>query len=101
MRRIQIAGLSGVLSILVVSLFPLASVNQASTHRASDPRVSVTANNAGCADAADTCKLPVKYLGEKDGCACFSCEHGKRTQRIICTANEDDKIKLMAKVKVK
>ena len=99
MRRIQIAGLSGLLSILVVSLFPLASVNQASTHNASAPAIGVTANQAGCADSADTCKLPVKYLGEKDGCACFSCEHGKRTQRIICTANEDDKIKLIAKAK--
>ena len=101
MRRMQIAGLSGLLFFLVVSLFPLASVNQASTHRASAPRISVTANNAGCADQADTCKLPVKYLGEKDGCACFSCEHGKRTQKIICTANEDDKIKLIARVKAK
>ena len=70
MRRMQIAGLSGLLFFLVVSLFPLASVNQASTHRASAPPVSVTANNA-CADSPDTCKLPVKYLGEKDGCACF------------------------------
>ena len=101
MRRIQLAGLGGLLSILVVSLFPLASVNQASTHRASSPGISVTANQGSCADSADSCKLPVKYLGEKDGCACFSCEHGKRTQKIICTANEDDKIKLIARVKVK
>src|SRR5688572_19361824 len=101
MRRNQIAGLSGLLSILVVSLFPLASVNQASTHRASAAPISVTANNAGCADPADTCNLPVKYLGEKDGCACFSCEHGRRTQKIICTANEDDKMKLIARVKPK
>jgi hypothetical protein len=98
MRRMQLAGLSGMLSFLVVSLFPLASVNQASTHSAGAPRISVTAI-AGCADPPDTCRLPVKYLGEKDGCACFSCEHGRRTQRIICTANEDDKIKLIARVK--
>ena len=101
MPRIQIAGLSGLLSILVVSLFPLASVNQASTRHAGAPRISVTANNAGCEDSPDTCKLPVKYLGEKDGCACFSCEHGRRTQKIICTANEDDKMKLIARVKPK
>lgn len=101
MRRMQTAGLSGVLSILVVSLFPLASVNQASTHRASAPRISATANNAACADSPDDCRLPVKYLGENDGCACFTCEHGKPRQRIICTANEDDKIKLIAKVKAK
>ena len=101
MRRNQIAGLSGLLSFLVVALFPLASVNQASTHRASAVRISVTANNAGCEDSPDTCKLPVKYLGEKDGCACFSCEHGRRTQNIICTANEDDKMKLIARVKPK
>ena len=94
----QIAGLSGLLSFLIVSLFPLASVNQASTHRASAIRVSVTADNA-CADSPDTCKLPVKYLGEKDGCACFSCQHGNPAQKIICTANEDDKMKLIARVK--
>ena len=99
MRRNQIAGLSALLCIVVVSLFPLASINQASSHRAGAPRISVTANNAGCADAADDCRLPVKYLGEKDGCACFACEHGKRTQKIICTANEDDKIKLIARVR--
>ena len=101
MRRMQIAGLSGLLSFLVVSLVPLTSVNQASAHRASAPGVTVTANNTGCADSPDACKLPVKYLGENDGCACFSCEHGKPTQKIICTANEDDKIKLIARVKVK
>ena len=100
MRRMQIAGLSGLLFFLVVSLFPLASVNQASTHGASAVRVSVTVNNA-CADSPDSCKLPVKYLGEKDGCACFSCEHGRPAQKIICTASEDDKIKLIARVRVK
>ena len=101
MRRMQIAGLSGLLSILIVALFPLASINQASTQLSSVPRISATAENTGCADPPDTCRLPVKYLGEKDGCACFSCEHGRRTQRIICTANEDDKIKLIARVKVR
>jgi len=98
MRRMQIAGLSGLLSFLVVSLVP---INQASTHRASAPGVTVTAKNADCVDSPDACKLPVKYLGEKDGCACFACEHGKPTQRIICTSSEDDKIKLIARVKAK
>jgi hypothetical protein len=92
MRRTQIFGLTALLFLLVASSFPVAGVDRTSAHR-----VGVTISTVGCADPPDACKLPVKYLGEKDGCACFACEHGKATHRIISTANEDDKIKLIAK----
>src|SRR5688572_11729461 len=48
-----------------------------------------------CADSPRDCKEPVKYLGETDRCACFSCEYGRQSQRILCTSNEADKRTLM------
>ena len=92
MRKIQLFSLGGLLLLLLVSLVPFAGVNQASAHRDALTINIVT----DCADSPRDCKSPVKYLGDKDGCACFTCEYGKRTQRIICTANEEDKITLMA-----
>jgi hypothetical protein len=44
-----------------------------------------------CADSPRDCKEPVKYLGETNRCACFSCEYGRPNQRILCTTNEADK----------
>lgn len=44
-----------------------------------------------CADSPKDCKEPVKYLGETNRCACFSCEYGRQSQRILCTSNEADK----------
>ena len=93
MKR-QVVGLTALLAFLIVSSFPLAaSVNPASTQPVA---VTIAAASCApnCADSAKDCKAPVKYLGENNSCACFSCEHGRRTQRIICTENEDDKIKL-------
>jgi len=97
MRRTQIFGLGGLLCLLLMSLTPLAGINQASAHR--DALTNKVIHD--CADAASDCKLPVKYLGANDGCACFACEFGKSTQRIICTSNEADKIKLMAQSRVR
>ncbi|HKE56769.1 MAG TPA: hypothetical protein VKB46_08710 [Pyrinomonadaceae bacterium] len=97
MRSKQIFGFSGLLGLLLVSLIPLVGINQASAKR-NAPIVDIVTD---CADATKDCKSPVKYLGEKDGCACFACEFGKPTQRIICTANQDDKNKLMAQSRVR
>lgn len=44
-----------------------------------------------CGGAAKDCLWPVKSLGEKAGCACFACEYRSKKQRVICTANVQDK----------
>lgn len=93
MRRTQLFGFVGLLSLLVGCLVPSGGTNQASVAHRGTMTVNVV---AGCQDSPNDCKLPVKYLGEKDGCACFTCEYAKSTQRIICTANENDKNTLMA-----
>ena len=51
-----------------------------------------TQSVSACSDSPTLCKSPVKFLGEsKAGCACFACEYGKTTQRILCTNIEADK----------
>ena len=98
MRRTQLFGLAAVLCLLVGSLIPSVGIDQASAAHG-DAMIVNTVDV--CQDSPSECKLPVKYLGERDGCACFTCEYGKRTQRIICTANEGDKTTLMAQTRVK
>lgn len=98
MRRTQLFGLGGLLCLLLGSLIPLAGMSQASAAHRDALIINV---GSGCADSPKDCKLPVKYLGERDGCACFTCEFGKKTQRIICTANDNDKTTLMAQTRVK
>ena len=61
--------------------------------------VAAMSVQTSCSDSPNDCKLPVKYLGEKAGCACFACEYGKRTQRTICTRNKEDRAKMMAKIR--
>lgn len=58
------------------------------------PAAPLVPAQSECAGEVKDCKWPVKRLGEKDGCACFACEYGKKTQRVICTRNEKDKGKL-------
>ena len=58
-------------------------------------------SGAQCADSPKDCKGPVKYLGETDRCACFSCEYGRPSQRILCTTNEADKRTFMLLTKGK
>jgi hypothetical protein len=60
------------------------------------------ARNGGdveCSDSIKDCKLPVRFIGDKDGCACFACEHGKNTQHLVCTKNDSDKKILFQKVR--
>src|SRR3989442_11261596 len=54
---------------------------------------------SSCSGQPKDCKLPTRYLGEKDGCACFTCEYGKKTQRVICTNNKRDRDSMMSKVR--
>ncbi len=98
MRRQQLFGLGAMLCLLVGSCMPASQLNQVSASHGNTASVNIV---AGCQDSPTDCKLPVKYLGERDGCACFTCEYGKKTQRIICTTNEADKTTLMAQTKVK
>lgn len=46
---------------------------------------------AECSDSPKACKAPVKFLGESKGCACFACEYGRKSQKILCTRSEQDK----------
>ena len=98
MRRTKLFGLGGILCLLVGCLIPSGGTNQASVAHRGNMIVNFV---DGCQDSPNDCKLPVKYLGERDGCACFTCEYGKSTQRIICTANESDKNTLMAQTRVR
>jgi len=52
-----------------------------------------------CADSPRDCREPVKYLGETERCACFSCEYGRQSQKILCTSNEADKRAFMLMTK--
>src|SRR5256885_6774766 len=62
-------------------------------------RLAKARGQASCSGQPKDCKLPSRYLGEKDGCACFTCEYGKKTQRVICTNNTRDKESLRLKVR--
>ena len=55
---------------------------------------------SSCSGKSNDCKLPTRYLGEKNGCACFTCEYGKKTQRLICTDNRQERLSLMSKVRL-
>jgi hypothetical protein len=77
---------------LVISLIIPADSAQARIQQPPPPQRT-------CADQPKVCKLPVKYLGEKAGCACFACEYGKTTQRVSCTKNKTDRAMYMEKVR--
>lgn len=54
--------------------------------------LACTQSVRACSDSPTLCKSPVKFLGEsKAGCACFACEYGRKTQKILCTNVETDK----------
>jgi hypothetical protein len=97
-RRTQFFGVGGILCLLGGSFIPVTGNNEASATGEAAPTINIV---SGCADPPTDCKSPVKYLGENDGCACFTCEYGRKTQRIVCTANENDKNTLMAQTKPK
>ena len=82
---------------IVFSLLVLSAGGQVNNFAAD----SAPACQAGpqCADSPNGCKAPVKYLGETDRCACFSCEYGRPSQRILCTSNEADKRTFMLMTK--
>jgi hypothetical protein len=70
----------------------LCSILAVGTDRAgASPGAGQGPVKVACAGDASACKWPVKSLGEKDGCACFACEYGRKTQRVICVGKEKDK----------
>ena len=91
-RTFTIAGLAFLL--LAGSILTVQSVPARTLRRPPKARVQ-----SSCSDQPTNCKVPARYLGEKDGCACFACEFGKKTQRVICTRIKRDRDLLMMKVR--
>ena len=83
--------------LLFVCLVSLAGSKQLGIHRNAGGSYAAS----DCLDSAKDCKLPVKYLGQRNGCACFACEFGKKTQRVICTTDQSAKTELISKSKSK
>ena len=88
MNRIATAFLLRILTLVMILAISFAASQQDSVQAHLNHHAQ-----ASCADNATNCKAPVKYLGERKGCACFVCEYGKKTQRIRCSANETEKTK--------
>jgi hypothetical protein len=80
--------------LLAGCILTVQSVSARTVRRPPKARVQ-----SSCADQPNDCKLPTRYLGEKDGCACFACEFGKKTQLVICTKDKRDRNLLMLKVR--
>jgi hypothetical protein len=90
MRKPGIRTVAGItLSLLTCLVFSARNDSTRATLSVAEPPAP------SCSDQPKDCKLPTKYLGEKDGCACFACEYGKKTQRVICTDNKTNKELLM------
>jgi hypothetical protein len=95
MKRMTVWKFSGLACLLLISFTLLAGMT---THKfVEDPGTSFAQDT--CSDRVEDCKLPVRFVGDKDGCACFACEHGKKTQRLVCTKDETNKRLLFQKVR--
>ena len=92
MHRLRLTALVRLAGLLLILLIPFMGTYKG-TVRTSLPERQ---DPAACADLAINCKPPVKYLGESRGCACFSCEYGRKAQRILCSADEAEKNKFRA-----
>lgn len=79
------------LSLIATLMLPFAAVYKQPVHA----DLSMPESES-CEDKVTDCKPPVKYLGESRGCACFACEYGKKTQRILCSQNDAEKNKFRA-----
>jgi hypothetical protein len=91
-------GIAAETSSASASSFAIASVsacaNKTSRESGAGPlavSAGLPAVPEGCADPIDKCKKPIKYLGSKGDCACFTA-----TQHNICTQNKKDKETLLA-----
>ena len=73
---------------LLFMLFALSAGHPRALNSGASPGVQSASE---CSDSPLDCKRPVSYLGESKGCACFACEYGRKTQRILCTRKEADK----------
>ncbi len=50
----------------------------------------VPEQSSGCTDSIKSCKRPVKFISQDNGCYTFACEYGKSTQNNIHTKNQAD-----------
>jgi hypothetical protein len=95
MKKMTVWKFSGLACLLLISFTLLAGMTP---HRfVEEPGTSFGQDT--CSDRVEDCKLPVRFVGDKDGCACFACEHGKKTQRLVCTKDETNKRLLFQKVR--
>jgi hypothetical protein len=91
MNRIASEVLLRIMTLAMILAIPFAASNQDSVRAHFKHH-----GQASCADNATNCKAPVKYLGERKGCACFVCEYGTKNQKIRCSGNESEKNKFRA-----
>ena|SRR5215217_6028612 len=77
---------------LACPLLIFLALSVGTDHSLRPTTLAETQSVSACSDPPTLCKAPVKFLGEsKAGCACFACEYGRKTQRILCTNKETDK----------
>ena len=57
---------------------------------------SETSAGADCNDPVPKDCVTTKFLGEKDGCACFECNPEGKDSKTVCTKSEDRKKQLFA-----
>src|SRR5678816_324587 len=81
---------------LACTLLIFLALSLGTDHSLRSKTLACTQAVSACSDSPTLCKAPVKFLGEsKAGCACFACEYGRKTQRILCTKTEADKKSFM------
>jgi|KBSSwiStaDraftv2_1062776.scaffolds.fasta_scaffold273203_3 hypothetical protein len=77
---------------LACPLLVFLALSLKTDHSLRSATLAETQSVSACSDLPTACKAPVKFLGEsKAGCACFACEYGRKTQKILCTNKEADK----------
>ncbi|MFY9610928.1 MAG: hypothetical protein WAU45_20245 [Blastocatellia bacterium] len=95
MNKMMLWKVGGLACLFLIWLTLLAGMT---THRPFEEAYANVGQDQ-CSDPIENCKPPVRFVGDKDGCACFACEHGKRTQRLVCTRDESNKKILFQKVR--
>jgi hypothetical protein len=46
--------------------------------------------DSNCSDSIQSCKKPVKFISQNNGCYAFACEYGTATQRVIHARDVSD-----------
>jgi|SRR5271165_5886550 len=53
-------------------------------------RLPEAGGSSSCSDSIDSCKKPVKFISNINGCYTFACEYGAATQHNIHISAEND-----------